>query len=267
VAITTVLDVLRNDNDLDGSLDPATLMVVSGSDMADVVVQAGGTILFTPRAGFLGSTQFRYVVSDNEGRPSAPTDVSVQVVVSIYQNPRNRFDVDDDKTVSPLDVLLLVNLLNVAGPSLPIEALPGPPPYVDVNGDNLVSPLDVLEVINYINSGGSTSGEGEGAAWSDGPGEQFCVTPAIPRWPSDSDRDADRFRWEEALKRETVVLRRSVRSSIDRELRFEFRGFVDSLLNRVDLTNQENKKTTDEMVHGTDLVDRVFEQLHNETNL
>ena len=77
MTITTVLDVLRNDNDPDGSLDPATLMVVSGSDMADVLVQAGGTILFNPRAGFLGSTQFRYVVSDNEGRPSAPTDVTV----------------------------------------------------------------------------------------------------------------------------------------------------------------------------------------------
>jgi len=164
VTIATVLDVLRNDNDPDGSLDPATLMVVSGSDMADVVVQADGTILFTPRAGFLGSTQFRYVVSDNEGRPSAPTDVSVQVVVSIYQNPRNRFDVDNDKTVSPLDVLLLVNLLNVVGPSLPVDGLPGPPPYVDVNGDNLVSPLDVLEVINYINSGGRSGGEGEGGA-------------------------------------------------------------------------------------------------------
>ncbi len=156
MTIATVLDVLRNDNDPDGSLDPATLMVVSGSDMADVVVQADGTILFTPRAGFLGSTQFRYVVSDNEGRPSAPTDVTVLVVVSIDQNPRNRFDVDNDKTVSL---------------------------------------LDVLEVINHINSGGSTSGEGEVAAWSDGLGEQFCVTPAIPRCPSDSDRDADRFRW------------------------------------------------------------------------
>jgi uncharacterized delta-60 repeat protein len=158
--ITTVLDVLRNDSDPDGSLDRATLVIDSGSDVADVVVQADGTIRFTPREGFLGTTQFRYVVSDNEGRPSVPTDVTVLVVVSNYQNPRNRFDVDDDGTVSPLDVLVLINLLNSQAPSLPVDGLPGPPAYVDVNADNRVDPLDVLELINHMNS--RSNGEGEG---------------------------------------------------------------------------------------------------------
>jgi hypothetical protein len=162
--ITTVLDVLRNDNDPDGWLDPKSLVIVSGSDKADVLAQADGTIRFAPLRGFLGTTQFRYVVSDNQGRPSAPTDVSVRVVVSIYQNPRNRFDVDEDGIVSPLDVLVLINLLNRSGPTLPVDGLPGPPPYVDVNADNSIDPLDVLEVINHINSGRSDGGEGEGVA-------------------------------------------------------------------------------------------------------
>jgi hypothetical protein len=160
--ITTVLDVLRNDSDPDGSLDPATLVIFSGSEMADVVVQDDGTIRFTPRAGFLGTTQFRYVISDNDGRPSVPTEVTVRVVVSIYQNPRNRFDVEDDGSVSPLDVLVLINVLNSTAPSLPVDGLLGPPPYVDVNADNRVDPLDVLAVINHINSRGN--GEGEGIA-------------------------------------------------------------------------------------------------------
>jgi hypothetical protein len=163
--ITTVLDVLRNDSDPDGTLDPATLVIVSGSDVADVVVQPNGTIRFTPRAGFLGTTQFRYLISDNDGRPSVPTDVTVLVVVSIYQNPRNRFDVDDDGSVSPLDVLVLINLLNGEAPSLPVDGLPGPPAYVDVNADNRVDPLDVLSVINHINSRGNGEGEGS-AAWT-----------------------------------------------------------------------------------------------------
>ena len=160
--VTTVLDVLRNDSDPDGMLDPASLVIVSGSEMADMMVQNDGTIRFTPKAGFLGTTQFRYVVSDNESRPSVPTDVTVRVVVSIYQNPRSRFDVDDDGTASPLDVLVLINLLNTLAPSLPVDGLPGPPAYVDVNADNRVDPLDVLEVINHINSRGN--GEGEGNA-------------------------------------------------------------------------------------------------------
>jgi uncharacterized delta-60 repeat protein len=163
--ITTVLDVLRNDNDPDGTLNPATLVIFSGPDMADVVVQDDGTIRFTPRVGLLGTTQFRYVVSDNEGRPSVPTDVTVRVVVSIYQNPRNRFDVDDDGSASPLDVLVLINLLNSQAPSLPVDGLPGPPAYVDVNADNRVDPLDVLDVINHINSRGNGEGEGS-AAWT-----------------------------------------------------------------------------------------------------
>jgi uncharacterized delta-60 repeat protein len=158
--VTTVLDVLRNDSDPDGTLDPATLVIVNGSDVADLAVQPNGTIRFTPREGFLGTTQFRYVVSDNEGRPSVPTDVTVLVVVSVYQNPRNRFDVDDDGTVSPLDILVLINLLNSQAPLPTVDGLPGPPPYVDVNADNRVDPLDVLNVINHINSRGNGEGEG-----------------------------------------------------------------------------------------------------------
>ena len=165
--ITTVLDVLRNDSDPDGTLDPAKLVIVSGSDMADVVVQSNGTIRFTPREGFLGTTQFRYVVSDNDGSPSVPTDVTVLVVVSIYQNPKNRFDVDDDGSVSPLDVLVLINLLNSQAPSLPVDGLPGPPAYVDVNADNRVDPLDVLDLINNINSRGNREGEGSAAGTFD----------------------------------------------------------------------------------------------------
>ena len=165
--ITTVLDVLRNDSDPDGTLNSAKLVIVSGSDMADVVVQSNGTIRFTPREGFLGTTQFRYVVSDNDGSPSVPTDVTVLVVVSIYQNPKNRFDVDDDGSVSPLDVLVLINLLNSQAPSLPVDGLPGPPAYVDVNADNRVDPLDVLDLINNINSRGNREGEGSAAGTFD----------------------------------------------------------------------------------------------------
>jgi hypothetical protein len=88
--------------------------------------------------------------------------VTVLVVVSIYQNPGNRFDVDDDETVSPLDVLVLINLLNSQAPSLPVDGLPSPPAYVDVNADNRVDPLDVLELINHMNS--RSNGEGEGDA-------------------------------------------------------------------------------------------------------
>jgi hypothetical protein len=89
------------------------------------------------------------------GRPPRPA----------YQNPNLNQDVNADGFVSPIDVLVLVNLLNSRGPSIPVAGLPGPPDYVDVDGDNFVTPLDALSVINYINAGGTNSGpggEGEG---------------------------------------------------------------------------------------------------------
>ena len=63
-------------------------------------------------------------------------------------------------SVSPLDVLSIINYLNVFGAgNVPAGS---PPPYLDVNGDNQISPLDGLEVINFLNRAGS--GEGEDAS-------------------------------------------------------------------------------------------------------
>jgi ELWxxDGT repeat protein len=83
------------------------------------------------------------------------------------QNPNNPFDVDNDKTVSPLDVLTVINLINAKGASLPVSGLPSPPPYYDVNGDDRIDPLDVLVLINEINARG---GNGEGEARGEGEG-------------------------------------------------------------------------------------------------
>ncbi|RLS70315.1 MAG: hypothetical protein DWH99_10830 [Planctomycetota bacterium] len=158
---TIAIDVLGNDIDPDGTINPEMVSVVTLPSYADVVVQVTGKILFTSRTGFLGDTHFQYIVSDNEGRYSEPTDISVIVVLAIYQNPSNKFDVDNDGSISPLDVLLIINLLNAKGASISVDGLPGPPDYVDVNGDNHVDPLDVLETINFINSRNSGRGEGE----------------------------------------------------------------------------------------------------------
>jgi hypothetical protein len=73
-----------------------------------------------------------------------------------WQNPLNRLDVDGDGSVSPLDVLALINGINQGRGSAP---LPEYDPessaafyFFDVMGDGDLSPLDVLQVINAINS-------------------------------------------------------------------------------------------------------------------
>ena len=55
-------------------------------------------------------------------------------------------DVDLDNTISPLDVLRVVNRLNDTSPATPYEL------RLDVDRDQSISPLDVLAIINHINS-------------------------------------------------------------------------------------------------------------------
>ncbi len=77
-------------------------------------------------------------------------------------NPLRPLDVDGDTTVSPLDVLVMINRINsIGGGAIPV-------PYTETNfydpdGDGVISPLDVLVIINFLNAGGGASGEGESA--------------------------------------------------------------------------------------------------------
>ena len=75
-------------------------------------------------------------------------------------------DTDNDGTISPLDVLVVINAINLGGSQVGFtrtiagytvdEGL-----YLDVDGDRYLSPLDVLTIVNYLNAR-SSSGAGEG---------------------------------------------------------------------------------------------------------
>ena len=83
--------------------------------------------------------------------------------VSPWQNASNNMDVDEDGSVSPIDVLLIINHINTYGSSN-LDSLPtgtiAPGVYLDVDGDYHAGPLDLLVIINWINSSDSR-GEGE----------------------------------------------------------------------------------------------------------
>lgn len=98
-------------------------------------------------------------------------------LLTTWQNPRRRWDVNNDGFVVPGDALILVNELNRTGPrplTLPAFNADQPPPFFDVNGDGFLAPLDVLAVVNFLNNG--PSGEGESAA-SLAEGEAGTATP------------------------------------------------------------------------------------------
>jgi len=67
VNIPEVVSVLDNDYDLDGNLDPTTLTIVLEPLNGEVVINADGTITYTPNFDFIGEDTFEYQICDNDG--------------------------------------------------------------------------------------------------------------------------------------------------------------------------------------------------------
>ncbi|WP_222101867.1 Ig-like domain-containing protein, partial [Methylomonas koyamae] len=87
-------DVLGNDNDPDGSLNPASVTIVGSGGPGQPLVVAGqgtwtvnpatGAITFTPAAGFTGDpTPISYTVADNLGLVSNPATVTVDYIPTV----------------------------------------------------------------------------------------------------------------------------------------------------------------------------------------
>jgi hypothetical protein len=84
----------------------------------------------------------------------------VDVDTWTWTNPVNPLDTDDDRTVSPLDVLIVINYINKGGAGKLSAPLAKPEYFPDVDSDGFISPLDVLSIINYLNRA-TSGGEGE----------------------------------------------------------------------------------------------------------
>jgi hypothetical protein len=100
------IDVLANDTDPDGDLDPASVTVVSGpAHGATAIDPASGAITYTPTEGFRGLDSFSCRVADREGLSSTAV-VRVEVVPRNYP-PVARDDTGNlgDGTSTRIDVL------------------------------------------------------------------------------------------------------------------------------------------------------------------
>ncbi|MBL7187982.1 MAG: tandem-95 repeat protein [Phycisphaerae bacterium] len=76
------IDVLTNDVDLDGVIDPATVTIVDGRGPEHGTVDVNpvtGVVTYDPEPGFAGSDSFRYTVHDNEDYESNVAIVSILV--------------------------------------------------------------------------------------------------------------------------------------------------------------------------------------------
>lgn len=119
------------------------------------------------------------ITAIDSGSPSKSLVESIVLSVTEnafpWQNLANPVDTNHDGVVSPLDVLVGINLLNL--PSSPLlnadRKLPtsrptdATNPFYDVNGDGFLSPLDVLIVINYLTNRFGAEGESSISTASD----------------------------------------------------------------------------------------------------
>lgn len=114
----------------------------------------------SPTANPISPTNGRQAATVVANTATSDIDFGFDSNSSQWQNPANRYDVNHDLQVSPIDVLLVINELNLRGS----RSLAGnfvAPPFVDVSGDGNVSPIDALLVINFLNARANGSGEGE----------------------------------------------------------------------------------------------------------
>ena len=108
---------------------------------------------------FTFGNEFAIPVVGNFDPPATPINAVPAVIGST--NLDNRFDVNGDGYVTPLDVAIEVNELNENGPRLlPVGQIGEY--FYDVSGEGELTPMDALQVIGYINAAVDSGGSGEG---------------------------------------------------------------------------------------------------------
>lgn len=70
---TTVLDMLANDRDADGDLDPVTVTVTDQPQHGSATVNSDGTITYEAQPGLTGEDAFGYEVCDTAGNCATAT--------------------------------------------------------------------------------------------------------------------------------------------------------------------------------------------------
>ena len=94
--VAVVIDILANDSDADGTLEPSTVQIVVNPIGGAVTLNAGsGVATYTPDAGFSGADSFSYTVNDNDGATSNTALVSITVNSSGGSNVSTFLPTDD----------------------------------------------------------------------------------------------------------------------------------------------------------------------------
>ncbi|WP_425365349.1 PKD domain-containing protein [Gloeothece verrucosa] len=78
-AAPVVINVLANDTDEDGTIDPTFVQIGQAPTNGNVSLNPDGSFTYTPNGGFVGTDSFSYSVGDDQGIRSNETTVTVTV--------------------------------------------------------------------------------------------------------------------------------------------------------------------------------------------
>jgi len=98
-------------------------------------------------------TAVRNRTGQTRGLRIEPLESRQLLAADVFQNPIDPYDVNNDGTHSPGDVLMVINSINGTGGE---GESGGRPKFLDVSGDGLLAPNDVLLGINRMSSEGAS---------------------------------------------------------------------------------------------------------------
>jgi hypothetical protein len=108
---------------------------------------SAGTSLSIPEVSFSQAGSYTMKVTAKSGSEilsASSFAIAVSPETSSTENWLSAMDTDRDTSISPLDVLVVINSINAGGGRYNFD--------YDVDRDENISPLDVLIVINYLNT-------------------------------------------------------------------------------------------------------------------
>lgn len=141
---TVPVNVLANDIDPDGVIDPSTVAIISGPTNGLAVVNPqNGQIVYTPNTGFVGQETILYTVRDNSGDLSNVASLAIDVLAGSTA-PVAMNDLTGTQEDTPLTINILANDLAFGSPIAPstVEIMTAP-----TMGSLVVNP--VTGVVTY----------------------------------------------------------------------------------------------------------------------
>lgn len=113
------IDIVANDYDPDGSIDPTTVTVTDDPDNGSVSVNpSSGVATYTPDSGFYGTDIFDYSVCDNDGLCDTAT-VTIFVNEPPLEPPVALDDAETTEQDTPVDIEILDNDYDPDGTLVP----------------------------------------------------------------------------------------------------------------------------------------------------